>query len=186
MARLPLATRDSVPETQRTIFDEMVTGLGGAVPRYGPGSVLIHVPKAHQWATLLNHYLREESSLTKKIQELAMLVTARELDCQHIWNAHAGSARKAGVRGEIVDALRERKELPALAADEAAVVNYGREFFRTRRVSRGAFQAALEQFGRQGVVELALVMGNYSLLALLINSFDTDLPPDRAEPLLPV
>jgi hypothetical protein len=29
-------------------------------------------------------------------------------------------------------------------------------------------------------------MRNYSLLALLINSFDTDLPPDRAEPLLPV
>jgi len=55
-----------------------------------------------------------------------------------------------------------------------------------RRVSRGAFQAALEQFGRQGVVELALVMGNYSLLALLINSFDSDLPPDRTEPLLPV
>ena len=36
------------------------------------------------------------------------------------------------------------------------------------------------------VVELGLVMGNYSLLALLINSFDTDLPPERTEPLLPV
>ena len=120
VARLPLATRESVPETQRTIFDEMVKGLG-SVPRYGPGSVLIHVPKAHQWATLLNHYLREESSLSKKIQELSMLVTARELDCQHIWNAHAASARKAGVRSEIVDALRDRKELPGLAADEAAV-----------------------------------------------------------------
>ena len=186
MARLPIATRESVPESQRTIFDEMVKGLGGSVPKYGPGSVLIHVPKAHQWATLLNHYLREESSLSKKIQELTMLVTARELDCQHIWNAHAASARKAGVRSELVDALRDSKELPALALDEAAVVNYGREFFRTRRVSRGAFQSALEQFGRQGVVELGLIMGNYSLLALLINSFDSDLPADRAEPLLPV
>jgi 4-carboxymuconolactone decarboxylase len=185
VARLPIATRDSVPESQRVAFDEMVKGLG-SVPRYGPGSVLIHVPQAHQWATLLNHYLREESSLPKKIQELAMLVTARELDCQHIWNAHAASARKAGVRNDIVDALRDRKELPTLAPDEAAVVHYGREFFRTRRVSRGAFQSALEQFGRQGVVELALVMGNYSLLALVINSFDTDLPPDRTEPLLPV
>lgn len=147
---------------------------------------MIHVPKAHHWATGLNHYLRDASSLPKKIQELAMLVTARELDCQHIWNAHAASARQAGVRHEIVDALRDRKELTGLTADEAAVVHYGREFFRTHRVSRGAFQAALEQFGRQGVVELSLVMGNYSLLALLINAFDTDLPPDRTEPLLPV
>jgi hypothetical protein len=50
--------------------------------------------------------------------------------------------------------------------------------------SRGAFQAAPQQFGRRGVIELSLIMGNYSLLALLINSFDTDLPPDRTEPLL--
>jgi hypothetical protein len=35
-------------------------------------------------------------------------------------------------------------------------------------------------------VELSLILGNYSLLALLINAFDTDLPPDRTEPLLPV
>jgi 4-carboxymuconolactone decarboxylase len=185
VARLPIATRESVPEGHRGTFDEIVQALG-AIPRHGPGSVMIHVPKAHLWASGLNRYLREESSLPKKIQELAMLVTARELDCQHIWNAHAASARKAGVRNEIVDALRDRKELPALAADEAAVIHYGREFFRTHRVSRGAFQAALEVFGRQGVVELGLVMGNYSLLALLINSFDTDLPPDRTEPLLPV
>jgi len=185
VARLPMATRESVPEAQQAIFDEMVQGLG-AVPRYGPGSVMIHVPKAHRWAIGLNHYLRDESSLPKKIQELAMLVTARELDCQHIWNAHAASARQAGVGRDIVDALRDGKELPGLAPDEAAVVHYGREFFRTHRVSRGAFQTALEQFGRQGVVELGLIMGNYSLLALLINSFDTDLPPDRTEPLLPV
>jgi len=185
VARLPVATRESVPEAQRAIFDEMVQALG-SVPRHGPGSVMVHVPKAHRWATGLNHYLRDESSLPKKIQELAMLVTARELDCQHIWNAHAASARQAGVRSEIIDALRERKELPGLAAEEAAVVHYGREFFRTHRVSRGAFQAGLEQFGRQGVVELSLIMGNYSLLALMINSFDSDLPPDRTELLLPV
>ncbi len=115
-----------------------------------------------------------------------MLVTAREMDCQHIWNAHAASARAAGVAGATVDSLREKKELSGLPADEEAVVNYGREFFRTHRVSRGAFQAALEQFGRTGLVELTLLMGNYSLLSFAINAFDTDLPPNRTEPLLPV
>lgn len=183
MARLPIASRESVPEGQREMFDTMTKG---SVPRYGPGSVMIHVPQAHHWATGLNNYLRQESSLPNKVLELAMLVTAREMDCQHIWNAHAASARQEGVPDALVDALRDRKELPAMAPDEAAVVNYGRELFRTHRVSRGAFQAILELFGRQGAVELSLVMGNYNLLAFLINAFDSDLPPERTEPLLPV
>jgi 4-carboxymuconolactone decarboxylase len=147
---------------------------------------MINVPQVHQMMNAVNQYLRNASVLPKKLQELAMLVTAREQDCQYIWNAHAASARASGVADATVDALREGKELPKLAADESAVVRFGQEYFRTHRVSRGTFQAVLEQLGTQGAVELGLIMGNYNLLALLVNSFDVDLPPDRKEELMPV
>ena len=182
MARIPAATRETVPSDQTAEFDQMIAD-SGSVPAFGPGSIMIHVPKAHQLATALNQYLRNDSSLPLKVLELSMLVTARENDC--IWNAHAGSARAAGVPDALVDALRDRKELPALAPDEAAVINYGQEYFRTHKVSRGAFQAGIEQFGKQGLIELTLTMGNYALLAFCINSFDAELPPGRTEPVLP-
>ena len=185
MARLPLATHETVPENQRAAFDELVKGLG-SVPRFGPGSVMINVPHAHRAVNALNRYLRNESSLPKKLQELAMLVTAREMDCQYIWNAHAASGRESGIGNATVDALRDRKELPKLPDDEAAVVRFAQEYFRTHRVSKGTFQAVLEQFGTRGAVELGLVFGNYNALALLVNSFDVDLPPDRKEPIMPV
>ena len=185
MSRLPAASRETVAEDQREIFDQLVEKLG-AVPPRGPGSIMIHVPEAYQWATGLNSTLRNHSSLPKKIQELAMLVTARALDCQYVWNAHAPSAREAGVPDSLVDALREKKEPGKLAPDEAAVVNYAQEWYKNHRVSRGAYQAAQEQFGNRGLVELTLIMGNYSLVATLLNSFDAELPPDRTEPMLPV
>ncbi len=184
MARLSPATRDSVPEAQRDVFDEIVGS--GSPPAVGPGSITIHVPEAAKRASALNQYLREESSLPKKIQELAMLVTAREMDCQYVWNAHAASAKAAGVAPEIVEALREGGELPVLAPDEQAVINYGQEFYRSHNVSSGGFQAALEQLGKQGLVELTMLMGNYALLAFLVNAFDSGLPPQRTEPILPV
>ena len=115
-----------------------------------------------------------------------MLVTARENDCQYIWNAHAASARASGISDATVDALRDRSALPDLPADERAVVQYAQEFFRTHRVSRGAFQTVLEQFGKQGAIELSLVLGNYNALALLVIAFDVELPPDRKERILPV
>ena len=95
-------------------------------------------------------------------------------------------ARNAGVPEGLVEALRGRRELTALAPDEEAVVNLGQEFFRTHKVSRGAFQAALELFGERGVVELALTMAAYALYSFTVNVFDTDLRPNRTEPMLPI
>ena len=115
-----------------------------------------------------------------------MLLAAREFDCQHIWTGHAADGRSSGLRDEIVTALRDGSELIGLSPDEAAVVNYGREFFRTHRVSRSTFQAALEQFGLRGLVELTMLMGWYCMLGFTVNAFDTDLKPDTTEPLLPV
>ena len=44
----------------------------------------------------------------------------------------------------------------------------------------------LEELGTRGAVELGLVLGSYALLALMVNSFDVDLPPDRKESVMPV
>ena len=123
-----------------------------------------------------------ETSAIQPLHQLQQHMLALHQSCAQ----RIGAAREAGVPGKLVDDLREKRELTGLAPDEEAVINLGREFFRTHKVSRGAFQAALEQFGRTGVVELVLTMGNYSLLSFAINTFDTDLPPNRPEPLLPI
>ena len=115
-----------------------------------------------------------------------MLTTAREMDCQFIWYAHAPAARKAGIRDEIVDNLRDKKGLPSLSPEEAAIVNYGQEYFRTRRVSQANFDAAVSSFGVRGTVELTNLFAYYALLAFNINAFEVGIPDDNAEPALPV
>ena len=115
-----------------------------------------------------------------------MLTTARAMDCQYIWNAHAASGRRAGLSDELVDCLRDRKTLPPLPDDEAHLLNYGSELLQTHRVSQETFQAALDQFGAQRLTELTTLMGYYALLAMNANAFAVDLPENRTEPLLPV
>jgi len=135
-----------------------------------------------QWGEHLRAYLRgDTSSLPPRIRELAMILTTRELDCQFIWNAHAALARQAGIQDDIVDRLREKEELTGLAPDEAAVMNYGRELFRTHQVSQATCDAALAQFGVRGLIELTNLMGYYALLAFNSNAFGVELPPEIAE-----
>ena len=120
MPRTPIVTRDRVPESLRAAFDVETASSGGVVAS-GPGSVMINSPEMRRRANQLVNYLRDESTLPKKIQELAMLVTARAMDCQFIWNAHAARGRREGLSDALVDALRDRRPLPSLPADEAAV-----------------------------------------------------------------
>ena len=185
MARVPVLNRDNIPETQRAAFDELVQDRG-EVPTGGPGSVMLNAPEVAKRALGLALFLRTETSLEPRIRELGMILAARENDCQYIWNAHAPAARNAGLKDEIVDALRDRKELPHLAPDEAAVVNYGREFFRSRRVSQANFDAALSQFGVLGLTELTTLMGCYAMLAFNVNAFGVELPDRPSEEPLPV
>ena len=185
MARAPVPTRENVPEKYRATYDELVRERGGP-PTTGPGTVSLNSPEMAKRANHLSAYLRQESGLPAKVQELAMLTTARELDCQYIWNAHAAAGRREGLSDALVDAMRDKRDLPNLTPDESAVINLGRDFYRTHRVSDATYQAAVKQFGVHGLTNLTNLMGYYALLAFNANTFTIDLPAERTEPVLPI
>ncbi len=185
MARLNTVTREQVPEAFRDAFDEVTADSGGVITG-GPGSITINSPEMARRRNHLTHYLRYETTFPKRIQELAILITARAMDCPYIWNAHAPAARQEGLSDTLIDAIRERQRLPEMTPDEAAIVAFGREFFETHTVSAGTFQAALDQFGPQHLVELTQLMGHYTQTAFILNAFGVELPADRTETVLPV
>jgi 4-carboxymuconolactone decarboxylase len=147
---------------------------------------MIYSPEMALRANRLAEYLAEQSPLPEKIKRLAALIAARSMDCQYVWNAQAPAGRRAGLSGALIDALREKKPLPAMPADEVAVVHYGLELAATNQVGQETFQAALDQLGAQGLTEFTTSLGYFRMLALNANAFTIDLPEQRTEPLLPV
>ncbi len=184
MARIPLVTREMVKEELRPIFDEVSSGPGGVGA--GPMSVLKYSPEMSRRAIPLFNYVRNESSLPQHVRELAMLVTARSMDCPYIWYAHAALGRQAGLSDQLVDALRDNRDLPELSVEEKAVLDYGRDLFQTRKVSEEKFKAVLDLFGAQGMVELTTLMGYYTMLAFNANAVELDVHSDGAESPLPI
>ena len=185
MARLPVVTSDMVPEEFREAFAEITAPTGGSITG-GPGSFTINSPEMARRRNHLTSYLRYETQFPKRIQELAILTTARAMDCQYVWNAHAPAARKEGVADALVDALRDRRPLPDMAPDEEAIINYGNEFFKIHKVSKATFDAALKLFGAQHLVELTALMGHYAQTSFFLNAFEAELPEQTTEPVLPV
>lgn len=185
MARLPPATRDSVREDLRHIYDEITSGPDG-LGTIGPMSMLKYSPEMARRAMPLYHYVRNGSILPQNVRELAMLTAARAADCPYMWNRHAALGRQSGLSDDLVDALRDRKPLPPMSVEESVVIKLGMEFFQTHRISQETFDVALAQFGPQGLVELTTLMGFYAMLAFNANAVDLGLPDTISEPPLPV
>ena len=185
MARLPVLVRDQAPAEFLDAFDEETAASNGVVTE-GPGSVMIYSPEMRRRANHFVGYFRQVTDLPHRLQELAMLLTARQMDCQYIWYAHAARGRQEGLSDALVDALRDRQPLPDMPADEAAFVAYATEMFNDHRVSEATYSDAVDQIGTRWLVELTTMMGYYTTLAYNANSFEIDLPQGGPEPPLPV
>ena len=83
-----------------------------------------------------------------------------------------------------IDVVKNHGDTENLPAEDAQIIEFGRQLFRDKKVAPEIFAALLERFGRQGMVDLVSLMANYAATALLLAAFDMQLPPGQ-EPLLP-
>src|SRR5262245_59638754 len=158
----------------------------GNRPNVGPYSLLLHMPEMTQQLETLRTYSRVEARLPEKVQELVMVTVAREMDCAFIWYAHAAAARQAGVRDDIVDNIREKRELTNLDPDEVTVVHFTRELLHNRKVSQPTFDAAMTRFGQRGMMTLTNLIACYAVLAYNMNTYEVEAPAHPTEKALPV
>ena len=133
----------------------------------------------------VNDYLRKKSGLETRLAELAILVTARELDCEYVWTAHEPQGLQAGLQQETVDIVKYRKSLKGLGEKEAVIIQLGREAIRKHQVSSATAARALNLFGNQGLVNVVSLMGDYASTAILLTAFDQHVRPTD-KPLLPI
>ena len=184
MARIPLVTRDQIAEKDKPAYDALVLSRANR-PNVGPYTLLLHMPEMAQRLEALRTYLRDEASLSQKLQEIVMISVAREMSCAFIWYAHAAAARKAGVRDDIVDGIRERRALANLDPEEQTVVDFTRELLQDRTVSRPTFDAAAARFGQRGTMTLTNLIACYAVLAYIMNAYALEAPAHPTEPALP-
>jgi len=149
-----------------------------------PFAALLHSPELAGRIAETGHYVRFEGPLSQAERELAIITVARQLDAQYEWVAHAVLARKAGVREEVITAIRERKAPAGFTPAEAQVHGYAVALLREHRVSDEAFAALQARFGLEGLVDLTATIGYYAMIACALNAFAIE--PTPGEPLLPL
>lgn len=183
LSRLPPVQRADLDEEGKRIWDGMA-GTGTSIPRTGPSAVTMHSPRAAAPIYELNQALRKTVAGNKYF-ELAALVAAREFDQQYEWSSHEPAGLKAGLDQSVIDVVKNNRAIPAgLPEKEAAVIRLSRAVFRDHKVSPELWARMEQLFGRQGAVEVTMIMADYAMAGFILTAVDQQLPPDR-KPLLP-
>lgn len=181
MTRIADVPRAEMSADQRRIAEEIEAGPRGAV--IGPLAVWMHSPALCDRAQKLGEFARFDSSLPKRLSELAILVTARHWGAQFEWYYHAPIAEAAGVPAAAIEALRTGGDPIFAQSDETLVHEFATTLYRTQTVDADLYGRAVAELGERGVVDLVGVLGYYALISMTLNVFDVSLPEGEAPPL---
>ena len=176
LSRLPPVTAGDLDEEGQ----RLLAARTNFTPGPGPNHITIYSPRERD----LGIPSGAKSPVGPRYFQLAVLITAREIDQQYEWTAHELAGRRQGLEQAVIDVVKYNRNVAALSDKDATLITFGRALFREHRVSSELWEKMVSHFGRQHTVQLMMIMGEYFRVGFMLNAIDQHLPPGR-EALLP-
>ena len=190
--RFKLIPLENLTPEQKVLADAIRSGPRAAMkssaaskpgPLGGPFNVWLRSPGMGNMIQQLGSEIRFRSSIPSRLNEMAILITARKWTSQYEWYAHHKVAMEAGLDPVIAEAIAQGRRPEKMSADERIVYDFSTELHETQGASDAAYKAAFDRFGERGVVDLIAVNGFYVLVSMCLNVDRTPLPEGEKLPL---
>jgi 4-carboxymuconolactone decarboxylase len=181
--RLPPIPESQQTEAQKKAIAEFTAARKTGIS--GPFVPLLRSPEVMNRARAMGDYLRFNSVLPPRLSEFAILITARYWTQNYEWDAHNQLALQGGLSADIIKAIADGRRPDKMAADEEALYTFCDELHRNQSISDATYARAVSTFGEQGVIDIVGISGYYTLLAMVLNTAQTPVPPGHTPALAP-
>ena len=173
--RFQALTWDVMSPEQQAMTRAVLDGKRGSMQ--GPYNVLLRSPEVGQLAQQFGAQTRFNSSLPLALNELAILLVARDWTAQFVWWAHRRIAEEAGLSPALIQAIAKGQTVPEdLLPDVKVVHRFCSELLHHKRVGDATYADAVSHFGERGVVDLMATMSYYTLVCMSLNVDGYPLP----------
>jgi 4-carboxymuconolactone decarboxylase len=191
--RFPRLTAKKLTPQQRKLAQGLLAGPRGAGdtgPRAvdhmlgrGPFNAWMRSPDLGAHLQKAGEYIRFHTSVPKRLNEFAILITARYWTSQFEWFAHLPMAVKAGLDPRLAADLALKRRPRKMKPDEAAVYEFCTQLHRKKQVTDAAYKRVLKFLGEQGVMDLIGACGYYTAVSMTLNVAEAPLPAGEKNPL---
>lgn len=193
MSRLPIIQPHNFTPAQRRIFESVTGGKRKAVSSTGspltaegglrgPFNALLYSPIIGDAVQRVGEAVRFEGTLPAPLRELAILTVAAEWQANFEWWAHERIAREVGLDEAIIDEVKAGELSDGADPMQRMIHGFAREVIERHHATDERYAAAVAMFGESAVVELVLLMGYYTLIAMTLNVFAVEVPTGETAP----
>jgi 4-carboxymuconolactone decarboxylase len=169
VARFEDVKADQLTPDNKALYETVRAGRPKLV---GPFSVLMHNPPLARAVNQVVDAIRRDGKLDKRLYELVVLITARHAGAAYAWAVHDPLGRKAGLSGDVVEAILAKRKPDFAKADEKAIYDAVTELLNTDRMGNAAYQELIKQFGLETTIEIVTCVGLYCMIGGVINAFE--------------
>jgi 4-carboxymuconolactone decarboxylase len=180
VARLNPVTPSELSSEQKRLFEIITATRGGNLG--GPLSILIRTPHLAGAADDLHNAFRLRGKLDRRPFEMLVLLVARHSGAGYAWEVHEQLALKAGLAKDVISAIYDRSAPRLTEEDDQLIYDLATELLSTKTIDKDAYRAAIDRLGAELLIEVVAAVGFYSMVCLLLNSFEVDTPSGRDFP----
>lgn len=168
----PTEPADPTPENQ-AIYDR-IAARRKPRPLIGLDLALLHNPQIADGYNALLGAIRNKSSFSQALAELAICYVAVLNNAVYEWKAHAPLALKAGASRKALEAVLKSdvKSTEALSEDERNVLAFTEQSTKKIAVDEDVFERIKERFSDQEVMELTITVAGYNMVSRFLVALD--------------
>ena len=180
MRRIEPVQPNEMNDLQKRIVHDIASG-----PRRQVGELMLlwlHSPVLADLVQKVGAYFRAGTSLPQQIMEMIVLLVARHWNCEYEWVAHEPLARAKGLKPEIIEAIRRGSTPIFTDPAEKAAYDFTRSMLDTQQVSDEIFNRVLATLGKNGFIDMSILIGHYIHGAIVINGVRQARPANTPAP----
>lgn len=128
------------------------------------------------WAYTI-HFVRNYT-IPLRDKELLILRTAWLSRGDYVWGRHNIMGQNAGLTDEEIQRITRGPDAPGWSDFDATLLRAADGLHLSRFVSETTWDALAERYTQEQLVEVVLIVGNYTQLTMFQNTLGVQLPPD--------
>jgi 4-carboxymuconolactone decarboxylase len=127
-------------------------------------------------------FLLTAGKLSGRDRELLILRTAVRTESSYEWGQHVRISLDGGIEREAIDRVLDGPDADGWTPHDAALLRAADELHNASRISDATWKTLAESYDDEQLMEVAMVVGHYHMVAFALNSFGVELD-EGLEPL---